>query len=272
MADLQAPRGLSFRSVRIAVLLSLLLLIAGTIEFRRARIRSWDRVLTVGVYPVLAVDSPEVRAHVGALKVGDLEPVVAFLEREGRRHGLPFSPPLAQVLLGKPIPERPPALPDGAGPLDVIRWSLELRAYSFRVRREHGLPEADVEMFVLFFPAGSPRALDTSVAVERLRIAVVNAEASPEGIPWLQVALAHELLHTAGATDKYGASGQPLAPDGLGDPERRPLYPQDFCELMAGQVATGEQQFREPKGLDECLIGPRTAGEIGWNRAKKRNF
>ncbi len=36
-----------------------------------------------------------------------------------------------------------------------------------------------------------------------------------------QVVVAHELLHTLGATDKYArASGQPLEPDGLGDPQQ----------------------------------------------------
>ena len=35
-----------------------------------------------------------------------------------------------------------------------------------------------------------------------------------------QVVIAHELLHTLGATDKYErATGQPLVPDGLGDPD-----------------------------------------------------
>lgn len=255
-----------FRNIRIAILLSLLVLIAGTIEFRRSRIRSWNRVLTVGIYPVLAVDTPEVREHVATLQPGDFEPVVAFLEREATRHGLRYTAPLVQVLLGPPITERPPVLDADAGPLDIIRWSLALRAYSFRVRRAHHLPDADIEMFVLYFPPGSPRSLDTSLAVERLRVAVVNAEASRAAAGWLQVALAHELLHTAGASDKYGATGAPLAPRGLGEPEKSPLYPQEFCEIMAGQIAMGEGQFREPSGLDACLVGSATAAEIRWRK------
>lgn len=264
------PTSTTFRTIRIAILLSILVIVAGTIEFRRARIRSWNRVLTVGVYPVIAVDTPDVRAHLASLRPGDFSPVTAFFEREASRHGVRFTPPLVQVLLGSPVRERPPVLAENAGPLDVIQWSLALRAYSFRVRRENHLPDADIEAFVLFFPGGSPRVLDTSLAVERLRIAIVNAEASPEGGSWLQVALAHEVLHTAGATDKYGPTGAPLAPDGLGDTGQNPLYPQEFCEIMAGQVALGDGRFREPKGLEECVVGGRTAAEIRWNKAAGR--
>ena len=53
-----------------------------------------------------------------------------------------------------------------------------------------------------------------------------------------QVVIAHELLHTLGATDKYDrATGQPLVPEGLGDPGQSPRYPQQFGEIMAGRVA-----------------------------------
>ena len=48
--------------------------------------------------------------------------------------------------------------------------------------------------------------------------------------------MAHELLHTLGATDKYDpASDAPRFPEGYGDPRQVPLYPQQFAELMAGR-------------------------------------
>ncbi len=49
------------------------------------------------------------------------------------------------------------------------------------------------------------------------------------------IVIAHELLHTLGATDKYDPNtGAPLFPIGFGDPERKPLYPQEDAEIMAG--------------------------------------
>lgn len=262
----RAARSRMFRNVRIAILLSALLLIAGTIELRQQRIRSWDRILIVGVYPVLASPAPAVRAHASALTPADFAAINAFFEREAARHGRAVSPPLLEFRLGKPIDELPPALGDDPGPLDIARWSLALRAYSWRVRRAHDLPDADVEVFLLLHPAGSPRVLDASLAVSRLRIALVHAEADPRASSWTQIALAHELLHTAGATDKYDARGAPLHPDGYAEPSLAPRHPQAWCEIMAGQVPLDDGQFREPRGLDECLAGARTAAEVGWAR------
>lgn len=254
-----------FQRVRVAILLSVLVLTAATIELRLRRIRSWDRVLVVGIYPVAA--TPATAAHVGALTEADFAPLVSFLQREGARYGVRFSP-LVQVRLGRPVDEPPPELADGASPLDIIQWSLALRLYSFRMRQAHALPPADIEFFVLYHPEGSPRTLDRSLAVGRLRVAIVHAEASRGSKGWTNVALAHELLHVAGAADRYDQRGAPVFPDGYGDPGLTPLHPQPFAEIMSGQVAVDTGQFREPTGLDECIVGPATAAEIGWRRPR----
>ena len=80
-----------------------------------------------------------------------------------------------------------------------------------------------------------------------------------------QVVVAHELLHTLGASDKYDrTTGQPLLPGGLGEPDRRPLYPQDFGEIMAGRIATSARDAVVADSLEQMLVGPVTALEIGW--------
>jgi hypothetical protein len=77
----------------------------------------------------------------------------------------------------------------------------------------------------------------------------------------------HELLHTLGASDKYDpGTGQPLAPQGLGDPDQSPLYPQRTGEIMAGRVATTSRTAAIPASLAEMTVGPATAREIGWSR------
>jgi hypothetical protein len=79
------------------------------------------------------------------------------------------------------------------------------------------------------------------------------------------VVIAHELLHTLGASDKYDrGTGLPRVPEGLGDPGQKPLFPQDYGEIMAGRVAVGAREAEIPDGLDVMLVGPLTAREIGW--------
>jgi len=79
--------------------------------------------------------------------------------------------------------------------------------------------------------------------------------------------IAHELLHTLGATDKYDpVNDAPVFPDGYGDPRQSPLYPQKFAELMAGRRMLSATSWEQPSGLDEVVIGPATAIEIRWRK------
>jgi hypothetical protein len=54
--------------------------------------------------------------------------------------------------------------------------------------------------------------------------------------------LAHEFLHTLGATDKYDRRTGLPRPAGLGMPTRQPRYPQEFGEIMAGRIAVAPDQ------------------------------
>jgi hypothetical protein len=79
------------------------------------------------------------------------------------------------------------------------------------------------------------------------------------------VVIAHELLHVFGATDKYDpATNQPLVPQGLANPQARPLYPQRKAEIMGGRIALSPTEARMPSSLRASLVGPETAREIGW--------
>jgi hypothetical protein len=77
--------------------------------------------------------------------------------------------------------------------------------------------------------------------------------------------LTHEILHTLGATDKYDLkTSHPLYPDGYGDPEQDPLFPQESAEIMAGSIAVSKTEMAMPESLMYTLIGPKTAREIRW--------
>jgi hypothetical protein len=55
-----------------------------------------------------------------------------------------------------------------------------------------------------------------------------------------------------------------VAPDGLGDPEQSPVFPQHYGEIMAGRIATSATEAVIPDSLTQMLVGPATAREIGW--------
>ena len=105
-----------------------------------------------------------------------------------------------------------------------------------------------------------PRSVPHSLGLEKGLIGVVYAFAVPVMDGGNDMVIAHELLHTLGATDKYDpANDAPRFPDGYGDPRQVPLYPQRFAELMAGRRMISATSWEQPASLDEVLIGPATA-------------
>jgi hypothetical protein len=80
--------------------------------------------------------------------------------------------------------------------------------------------------------------------------------------------VAHELLHTLGATDKYEARGRARVPDGLAEPSRSPLYPQRFAEVIARSRPLAPDREVVPETLDALAVGDRTAAEIGWTKPR----
>jgi hypothetical protein len=81
------------------------------------------------------------------------------------------------------------------------------------------------------------------------------------------IVIAHETLHTVGATDKYDLeTGAPIYPGGYAEPDAEPRFPQRYAEIMAGQRALSEREREMPAELSHVVVGPATAGEIGWTR------
>jgi hypothetical protein len=57
-----------------------------------------------------------------------------------------------------------------------------------------------------------------------------------------------------------------MVPQGLGDPEQSPRFPQRRGEIMAGRIAIGAASAVIPDSLEEMRVGAETAREIGWQR------
>jgi hypothetical protein len=164
------------------------------------------------------------------------------------------------------LAKRPPPLDPRAGRPGVLLWSLRMRYWAWRVDAPPGAAP-DIKLFVLYHdPAISP-VLPHSVGLQKGLFGVVHvfADAGMKGSN--DTVIAHELLHTLGATDKYDLrSNQPAHPDGFGEPDREPLYPQSFAELMGGRIPVSSAESTTPESLRQVIVGAKTASEIGWSK------
>ena len=121
----------------------------------------------------------------------------------------------------------------------------------------------DVRVFVRYHNRETLLRLDDSVGLRKGMFGIVNAYASRRLEGQNNVVIAHEFLHTLGASDKYDlATGLPIAPHGYADPDRSPLYPQTRAEIMGGRIPESRGTAMKPMSLRYVVIGPATALEI----------
>jgi hypothetical protein len=253
-----------FRNLRIAVLLAVLVIVAGQQLMTPDRLNSWDKPLWVTVFPVPATSSPVIRRYVETLDASSFAQVGRFLKRQASRHGRQMEVPVV-IQVARPLAVKPPALPKGDSRLAVAWWSLKMRWWSFRHGRQSDLAPAEIKLFMIYDEKQPGLAPERSVGVRNAAYGIVNAIASRQMAAHNRIVITHELLHILGASDKYDPlTGQPMAPDGLADPGKTPRYPQQMAEIMAGRIAVSETRWRRAATLDSCQVGTRTAEEIGW--------
>ena len=255
------------RGIRIALLLAVLAAVAIDTWLARARSTSWENTLRVSIHPIVADDRDATRAYVAALAREDFAPIEAFLQREGARYGMALAEP-AHIWLRPRLDELPPLPPRERSLLGTMGWSLKLRWWASRREAAQPRPRGQVRLFVLYYDPETSPAVAHSLGLREGLVGIVHAFASRAQAGANNVVIAHELLHTLGATDKYDpASGQPLHPDGYAEPDRTPLHPQDFAELMGGRIPLSRGRAQIPASLDDVRVGPATAAEIGWGRS-----
>jgi hypothetical protein len=252
-----------FKTIRVAVLLLILLMVAMTTWLDQYRSTRWRVPLFVAIYPIAADASPVTRRYLDALDAGQFKDIDAFFAREAARYHLPAAEPVRSRLQPE-LAVLPPQRTPGAGVLSTMLWSLKLRYWAWNVSRHAREPE-DVRIFVLYHDPALTPTMPHSLGLTKGLIGVVYAFADPLMSGPNNVVIAHELLHTVGATDKYDpATDAPRFPDGYADPRQQPLYPQKYAELMAGRRLLAPDRWRQPASLDEVVVGPATALEIRW--------
>ncbi len=252
------------RYIRIAILLTILVVVAGDQWLTKIRLDSWKKPLWMTVYPIAEGQSENVQRYVRDLRADSFRPIAAFLRQQGARYGRRLDTPL-MIQLARPLKRLPPPLPDENVGLAVAIWSMKMRWWAWRNGSQDGLAPAAVRMFVIYqeMPAKGP--LERSVGVRKAGLGIVNAVASPYMAGRNRVVITHELMHLLGATDKYDlGTGQPANPDGLAEPHKTPPYPQTRAEIMGGRIAVSAHRWRNPMSLADCVVGRKTATEIGW--------
>jgi len=255
-----------FKKIRIAILALILVNVAVGAWLTRARTTAWAHPLRVAVFPIAGDSSPATASYIAALATETFTPVDDFFREEGKRHGLTLSRPV-ELRLARRVDGLPPEPPYGQGGLPVLLWSLKMRFWAWRNGDVDG-PAPHVRLFVIFHDPKLSASVPHSVGLQKGLIGVVHVFASGAQAAENKVVIAHELLHTVGATDKYDpATNQPLFPEGYADPEQQPLLPQTYAELMAGRIAVSRTEAEMPRGLEVVLVGEKTASEIGWSAA-----
>ena len=252
------------KKVRIFLLLFVLLTVAVGSCQTRFRMTSWKRALNVVVFPINADGAPQTTAYISALGDESFEDIRRFMRDEAQQYGINLINPV-DVYIGPEVGEVPPLPPVGGSIPSVMLWSLHLRYWAWR-HGEHPILKPDIRIYALYHHPSTAQRLAHSVGLQKGLIGVANLFAVSKMTTDNNVVITHELLHTLGASDKYEpATNQPNYPVGYAEPERSPLYPQQFAEIMGGRIPVSPHSSNAPKALDMVLVGPQTALEIGWS-------
>jgi hypothetical protein len=251
-----------FKAIRITVLLLILIFVALSTWLTQARSTDWNNSLWVKVYPINADGSEESRTYINSLDIDDFSAIETFIARETEKYGHTLRRPV-RMELGREIREQPPLIGEVPTTLDIMLWSLKMRWWAGSVAGPQDSPDPDVRIFVRYHAPDGQIVLENSVGLQKGMVGIVNGYAGRRQSSINNVIIAHEFLHTLGATDKYEpGTGQPNFPAGFAEPERKPRYPQEIAEVMGGRVALSALEAVVPRSLKYVVIGPETAREI----------
>ena len=253
------------RAVRLGVLLALL---AGVLLFawhdvsRRRERNEWKRTLDVAL--IIVKDG-----RVDERALAGLRARVPELARRLRSELARYRPgapaPFAFTTfgpanLGAELPGQP-----AEGLWGAVKHAHALHRFTRASDDTLAVPSRgfDARIYVVVRPA-TDQALVEGFSEHGGRIGIAFVELDPDTVDTALFVAAHELFHTLGATDRYGPDGRALVPDGLAEPHRVPLYPQQKAEVMARARPLSPNEEARPEVLDELAVGEVTAREIGW--------
>ena len=250
------------KNIRVLILLYILLMVAVGSWLTKARSTGWDKPLNVIVYAINADGRAATQKYIDEIEKTDFFDIEEFFQREAAVYSLPLKKPIDISYAGE-LKEKPPLPSRGSSQLSIMLWSLKLRYWVWK-NDNYPYPQ-DATIFVLYFDPKQTQTVAHSLGLQKGLIGIVNAFASKKMKKENHVIIAHELLHTVGAIDKYDPkTNSPLYPIGYANPEQSPLHPQKKAEIMAGRIAITENKAQQPEKLKQVVIGELTAIEINW--------
>jgi hypothetical protein len=252
----------TFRSFRITVLLGVLVFSAVYTVYQLVYSRSWQVPLEVVIFPISADKQTDTQDYIDNLSSDHFYDIEQWFAREAKRYQLTNTLPI-KVSLGKAIDALPPGLPRNKNPLLSMLYGAQLRWWAFRNTPDELSNWSRVRVFVLYHGTASG-SLPSSLGLQKGLLGVVNAYAESKQNLQNNVVVAHEVMHTLGATDKYQADGNPVHPEGYANPDSKPLHPQIAAEIMAGRVPITPTRSRMVYSLKSTVVSPQTAREINW--------
>ncbi|MGD9331716.1 MAG: hypothetical protein PVJ53_10415, partial [Desulfobacterales bacterium] len=253
-----------WKTARISLLL-LVLFIVGMNTFMSGRwTTDWDEPLWVGIYPINGDQQAQITNYIDRLEEETFQPIADFFAEEAEAHALPLAEPFT-IRLAPAVREMPPPPPQGRNPLAVIWWSLKMRWWVYQNDTFEEGPSPDIKIFLIYHDARRPNPLENSLGIRKGLFGVVHAYADYRLEPKNHVVIAHEILHTVGAKDKYDMeTRQPLFPGGYAYPDNQPVHPQQVAEIMGSRIPLSPTQSKMPPTLNYTVIGKQTAREIKW--------
>lgn len=256
---------MSFKTIRITLLLLVLSYVGLDAILSKSRATDWKHPLRVVIYPINADGRKATSRYISQLKRSQFDSFKILLKKQASRYGLKLSNPIS-IQLSKPLKSLPPVIPKERNALNVIWWSLKLRYWSWKTDNYQGL-KPQIRAYALFFDPKKHKGLAHSTGLEKSKIAVIQLFASKTYSKQNNFIILHELLHTLGATDKYDLrTNQPLFPEGYAEPNRKPTLPQRKAEIMGGRIPITKTTAKTPASLVKTVIGSKTAKEIGWGK------
>ncbi|MCP3664668.1 MAG: hypothetical protein GY696_19620 [Gammaproteobacteria bacterium] len=254
----------SFRNFRVLILLVILASVAIYTQAQRLDTMSWLEPLDLVVFPLNGDGSERTDRYIRRLKLQNFAAIDKFSAKQAKRFQVLAEQPTS-TRLGPRIDQLPPVPPArDANPIAMIWWSLKLRIWAWQNTPDGVTGKNSVRMFVLYHQPMDDQVLAHSLGLQKGLLGIVNAYAANDQNKQNNIVIAHELLHTVGASDKYDELGLPSFPDGYAAPNRSPLYPQTRCEIMAGRIAVSKTEAKMAQSLRTCMVGQVTAKEIGW--------
>lgn len=249
--------------LRLVVLITVLIVVALNSWLSKVRTTDWQEPLWLVVYPINADNRSDTQLYIDALEKDHFDDIEVFMSREAKRYGIALDHPF-EVYLAPPLEGDPPKPPENASILDSVLWSLKLRYWAWGNDNWDG-PVPDIKVYLRLFSVKNRQVLEHSLGLQKGMIGVVNGFASIDYQAQNDFVIAHEVLHTLGASDKYDLdTNQPQWPDGYAEPSNVPLFPQSRAEIMGGRIPMDQHRSVMPETLLDVIVGERTASEINW--------